>query len=132
MITIKRISYLPEGTFGGVLQDGVPFALSAELPWVSNLPTKSCIPTGKYICKRVNSPKFGEVFEITNVPKRSNILFHRGNVPKKDSKGCILIGEQFEMIGLSVAVIASGKGYSEFMERHNDVDGFELEIINGC
>lgn len=129
MITIKRVSYLPEGTLGVILQDNVPFALTAELPWLNNLPSKSCIPTGKYVCKRVQSPKFGDTFEITNVPKRKNILFHKGNVPKKDSKGCILIGEQFEMMGLNVAVIASGKGYGEFMERMKDVDGFELEIV---
>ena len=126
---IKRVSYLPEGTFGVIIQDGIPFALTGELPWLNNLPQKSCIPIGKYICKRVNSPKFGNTFEITGVKGRTNILFHKGNVPKKDSKGCVLIGEQFEMMGLNVAVIASGKGYQEFMDRSKDVNGFELEIV---
>ena len=129
MMIIKRVSYLPEGTFGVIMQDGIPFALTGELPWLNNLPQKSCIPIGKYICKRVNSPKFGNTFEITGVTGRANILFHKGNVPKKDSKGCVLIGEQFEMIGLNVAVIASGKGYQEFMDRSKDVNGFELEIM---
>lgn len=129
MLTIKRVSYLPEGTFGVIMQDNVPFALTGELPWLNNLPQKSCIPCGKYICKRVISPKFGDTFEIVGVPGRSNILFHKGNVPKKDSKGCVLIGEQFEMMGLNVAVIASGKGYQEFMDRMKDVSGFELEIV---
>ncbi|MEK9207778.1 MAG: DUF5675 family protein [Patescibacteria group bacterium] len=129
MMIIKRVSYLPEGTFGVIIQDGIPFALTGELPWLNNLPQKSCIPIGKYICKRVNSPKFGNTFEITGVKGRTNILFHKGNVPKKDSKGCVLIGEQFEMMGLNVAVIASGKGYQEFMDRSKDVNGFELEIV---
>lgn len=129
MVTIKRVSYLPEGTFGVIKQDNVPFALTAELPWLNNLPSKSCIPTGKYLGKRVNSPKFGNTFEITGVPKRSNILFHKGNVPKKDSKGCVLIGEEFGSIGINVAVMSSGRGYLEFMNRLKDVDGFELEII---
>ena len=129
MIIIKRVSYLPEGSFGVIIQDGIPFALTGELPWLNNLPQKSCIPVGRYICKRVNSPKFGNTFEIIGVTGRSNILFHKGNVPKKDSKGCVLIGEQFEMIGFNVAVIASGKGYQEFMDRLKDVNGFELEIF---
>mgnify|MGYP001603980654 CR=1 FL=1 len=128
MIVIKRVSYLPEGTFGVIMQDGVPFALTGELPWMNNLPQKSCIPTGKYICRRVNSPKFGETFEITGVPGRSNILFHKGNVPKKDSKGCVLIAEEFGQVGINVAVLSSGKGYLEFMDRMKDVGGFELEI----
>lgn len=129
MITIKRVSYLPEGTFGVVMQDNVPFALTAELPWLNNLPNKSCIPVGKYLGKRVQSPKFGDTFEIRHVQKRANILFHKGNIPKKDSQGCVLIGEQFEMMGLNVAILHSGKGYGEFMERLKDVDGFELEIV---
>ena len=28
-----------------------------------------------------------------------------------------------------MAVIASGKGYGEFMDRMKDVSGFELEIV---
>lgn len=129
MITIKRVSYLPEGSFGVIMQDNIPFGVIGELPWLNNLPKKSCIPTGKYICKRVQSPKFGNTFEITGALNRSNILFHKGNVPKKDSKGCIIVAEEFGMIGLKVAVLSSGKGYSEFMERLKDVDGFELEIM---
>lgn len=129
MLTIKRVSYLPEGTFGVIMQDNVPFALTGELPWLDNLPQKSCIPCGKYICKRVNSPKFGDTFEITGVPGRSNILFHKLTIPKKDSKGCVGIGEEFGMIGMSVAILASGKGYGEFMDRMKDVSGFELEIV---
>mgnify|MGYP001610832386 CR=1 FL=1 len=129
MITIKRISYLIEGTFGVLLEDNVPFSLTAELPWLANLPKKSCIPCGTYICKRAHSPKFGDTFEITKVPNRSNILFHKGNVPKKDSKGCILIGERFEMIGTNVAVVASGEGFKEFLDRLSKVNNcFFLEI----
>lgn len=129
MITIKRVSYLPEGAFGVLLENNVPFALTGELPWINNLPNKSCIPIGKYICKRVVSPKFGNTFEITGVPKRSNILFHKGNVPKKDSRGCIIIAEKFGTIGLNVAVLSAGEGFSEFLDRMKDVEGFELEII---
>ena len=128
MITMRRVSYLPEGTFGVIMQDNIPFALTGELPWLGNQSQVSCIPCGKYICKRVNSPKFGDTFEITGIPGRSNVLFHKLNIPKKESKGCVGIGEEFGMIGMNVAILASGKGYGEFMDRMKGVSGFELEI----
>ena len=34
----------------------------------------SSIPAGTYIVKRVDSPRFGDTFEITGVPNRSHIL----------------------------------------------------------
>ena len=62
-----------------------------ENPWLDNKRTDSCIPTGTYICKPVNSPRFGKTIEVTNVPNRSHILFHAGNSPD-DTDGCILLG----------------------------------------
>ena len=62
-----------------------------ENPWLDNKKTDSCIPTGTYICKPVNSPRFGKTIEVTNVPNRSHILFHAGNSPD-DTDGCILLG----------------------------------------
>ena len=62
-----------------------------ENPWLDNKKTDSCIPTGTYICKPVNSPRFGKTIEVTDVPNRSHILFHAGNSPD-DTDGCILLG----------------------------------------
>lgn len=130
-IMISRVYSGPEGTFG-VLHDfqGVPFALTAERPWAGNMRNVSCIPSGEYICERVQSPRFGETFEVTNVRNRNGILFHKGNIPLEDSQGCILIGEMFEPIGGRMAVQTSAKGFREFMLRLRGKSEFYLKITN--
>lgn len=128
MMTLKRIAKNPDGVFGVLLHKGVPFALTCERPWLDNKSNVSCIPERTYECRRVNSPKFGDTFEVTGVPGRSHILFHKGNT-MDDSQGCILVGEQFETLNGKTAVLQSGKGYGEFMERLKGVDRFTLWII---
>jgi hypothetical protein len=128
--TIKRISSTPDGVFGVMLFDGVPFAVTAERPWLNNKPDVSCIPEGEYWCHRVKSPKFGDTFEIMNVPGRSKILFHKGNVPTEDSLGCILIGEQFEPLHGKAAVLASKHGYGEYKKMIEGLDSHYLKIEN--
>ena len=128
-LTIKRVASLAHGMFGVLIDKrGVPFAITAERPWMGNARSISCIPTGDYICKRVQSPKFGNTFEVTNVPDRSHILFHKGNIPEKDSHGCILIGEQFGSLSGSTAVLSSKAGYTEFMKMLDTHDMFTLTI----
>ena len=79
LLTLKRIASRPDGTFGVLLAEDVPFALTLERPWRDNRRGESCIPTGRYLCTRVNSPKFGMTWHVRNVPDRSEILFHAGN-----------------------------------------------------
>lgn len=118
-----------DGNFGMMVgPDGMPFAVTAELPWHDNLPFVSCVPDGVYLCKRVDSPRFGNTFEITGVPNRSSILFHKGNVPTRDLKGCVAIGEKFEDVGGENAIQDSKHGYEEFMKMLNGRDGFTVEI----
>ena len=116
------------GTCGVLLDGEVPFALTLEPPWKDNQPNVSCIPNRGYICKRVNSPKFGDTFEVMNVAGRSHILFHKGNYTK-DTLGCILVGEQFESLSHQTCAIASSsKGFKEFKSRVLGLDLFELAI----
>ena len=126
-LTLKRIAENEDGTFGVLIDGDTPFALTLERNWLSNKPNESCIPAGKYVCKRIISPRFGETFEITNVPGRSHILFHTGNL-EEHSKGCILIGEEFGYLNGKVAVLSSRKGFKEFMDRLNGLSSFEIEI----
>jgi hypothetical protein len=114
-ITIKRISSGGNGVFGVMLQYDIPFAVTLERPWNDNKRNLSCIPHGRYICKKVKSPKFGITYEVTGVQNRSNILFHCGNT-KKSSKGCILIGEEFGILNGNRAILSSKKGFEEFMK----------------
>jgi len=123
-----RVSTIESGTFGVLLDEDLPFCLTIERPWVNNEKNVSCIPAGRYVCRRVNSPKFGNTFEVTGVPGRSAILFHKGNI-MDDSHGCIIVGEQFELLNGKPAVLASGKAFDEFLGRLNASDEFDLEII---
>jgi hypothetical protein len=129
MLTLKRIAMTEDGTFGVLMVGLVPFALTVERPWLDNRKSVSCIPAGNYYCRRVNSPKFGDTFEVTDVPGRTHILFHKGNL-MGDSHGCIIVGEQFEPLKGRQAVLSSKKGFEEFKARTRDRDGFILSIRN--
>lgn len=130
---IWRFPSIREGTFGVFLDDKLPFCLTLERPWLNNERNISCFPDGDYICKRVNSPTFGNTFEITNIPGRSECLFHCGNI-MDDSHGCTVLGEQYEYIFVEKkgigrnGVQASGKAFSEFLERTKDIDEFILHV----
>ena len=127
MITLKRIAMSDKGVFGVLLEDGKPFALTAERPWLNNKQNVSCIPRGWFTCRRVRSPHFGETFEVTEVPGRAHILFHKGNTPE-DSEGCILVGSFFGTLNGNAAVLSSRAAFSEFMERLKDKNEFILSI----
>jgi hypothetical protein len=129
--TITRVSTDDViGTFGTVKWDHkpAPFAVACEDPWLDNEAWVSCIPPGYYVCRRVDSPHFGDTFEITEVPGRSHILFHRGNT-HHNTNGCILIGESFHFLDGIPSIRASGEGYAEFMREVRGLDEFELRIV---
>ena len=128
-LTIKRVGTGAQGTFGVLIESGIPFALTVERQWLNNQSNISCIPEGGYLCKRVKSPRFGNTFEVTDVEGRSHILFHKGNLDD-DSHGCILVGEKFGQLGSSSGILESNQGFNEFMVLLDDVDEFSLNIIN--
>jgi len=127
-IQLKRVAFSPVATFGVLILGNIPFALTGERQWKDNESRVSCIPAGIYKCAKIHSPHFGEVVQVLDVPNRTHILFHKGNVPFKDSEGCILVGEQFEPLGGDTAVLASKKGFTEFMSLVPDA--FTLEITD--
>lgn len=126
-LEIKRIAENESGTFGVIIYKDIPFALTIERQYLDNKPNISCIPPGKYVCKRVNSPRFGDTFEITDVPNRTHILFHKGNL-MEDSLGCILLGERFDYLNNKPAVLSSKDAFQEFKEITKNVDEFLLGI----
>lgn len=129
---LKRVAYRNDGTMGVLLDNGdTPFALSLEPPWRENQRGVSCIPVGTYLCRRVSSPKFGNTFEITGVPGRSHILFHKGNIDDH-TEGCVLVGEEFAVWDDgSVSVARSGAGFTEFLDRLAQEDSFYLTVPSG-
>jgi hypothetical protein len=127
ILRLIRIAFTKDGTFGVLLDEDVPFCVTTEREWLSNVIGKSCIPDGTYLCQRVDSPKFGNTFQVMNVPGRSEILIHKGNL-SSDSKGCIIVGEEFGTLNGRVAVLSSGKAFDEFMSRLKGVVQFKLAI----
>lgn len=134
MLTLRhvRTSKTSYGTFGVLHypkgEQWIPFVLTLEDPWLNNAPFVSCIPAGTYLCKRVRSLKFGDTFEITNVPNRDHVLLHWGN-SQKDTEGCVLLGEEFGSDPDGLPVIWSSKrAFDEFVRRTKDVDEFTLVI----
>jgi len=127
---LKRIWETDTATYG-VMIDDVPFAVTLELPWRNNRQDISCIPAGNYYCRKITSPKFGQVFQVINVPGRENILIHKGNIDE-DTKGCVIIGEMFERFFYKDkwwnGILRSGKGFKDLMERGGG--GFRLDVIN--
>ena len=128
-LELRRIATGKEGTFGALKYKDIPFALTLERQWLDNRTSISCIPAGTYKCKHVNSPRFGNTFEVTNVQGRSHILFHKGNLDD-DSHGCILVGEQYGDINDSPGIQASKAGYNEFMKTMIGEVGFRLIIVD--
>lgn len=113
-----------QGTYGKLrLPDGTEY-FTLELPWRGNATGASCIPPGTYKVGIRNSPKFGRIYEVMNVPGRTAILIHSGNVAGDKSKGfnshvegCILLGLNKGNVGGQKAVQQSRAAVAQFMEK---------------
>lgn len=114
-----------EGTLGLlVLPDGGPALRTIELPDRGNRTQVSRVPAGRYYCSMVNSPRFGRVYGVANVPGRSHILIHGGNLAgdtlkgfTSHSHGCILVGTKFGRINGQKAVLISQPALRQFHTR---------------
>lgn len=129
-VTISRTEFFDTCTIGTLhirTKNLVWRCKTLELPYLDNWPQVSCIPTGTYTCKRVKSAKFGETFQICDVPNRDKILFHAGNTPR-DTHGCILLGIQSEKGGGSVYLISSRPAMQTFMKMLDGIKTFDLVI----
>ncbi len=126
-LVLKRIAHNGNGTFGVLLEDGHPFAVTLENQWRDNARDISCIPAGTYICQRVQSPRFGDTFEVMAVPNRSYILFHSGNT-EDDTRGCILLGKSYGSLKGKTAILTSRLTVQSFMKRLEGKDTFTLTI----
>lgn len=125
---IRRVAVNHDGVFGVIIDGVIPFALTLENEWRNNERNVSCIPEGRYLCKRYSSQKYPDTFEITKVPNRSYILFHTGNTDE-DTAGCVLIAEEFGELNKETAILSSKKGFKEFMARLTNVQEFYLTVV---
>ena len=124
---IKRVERSQTETVGIFLFNRQLMGFSLELPWSNNQRQISCIPAGEYLCTRIKSPKFGDVFQVSNVPGRDGILIHAGNTTA-DSTGCILPGLSVGYLKESRAVLQSKAFLSSFYQKLTGIKFFTLNI----
>ena len=125
-----------QGTEGIFATDGF-FCKTLELPWRNNQRSISCIPSGEYIVKIRQSPKYGSVYWVTSVPNRSWILIHAGNVAGDVKKGfrthvngCILLGKKHGFLYNQRAVLTSRPTVRRFRSAMRDKT-FKLIVVGG-
>ena len=103
--TVIVREYLPEQTKGKLFVlngcDKLLELVSLELPWKDNKKNISCILPGDYDLIKTTRSNGDPVFLVTNVPGRSEILFHIANFAagkKIELQGCIAPGMKFSDI----------------------------------
>lgn len=96
---IHRIeSHNEHGTFGVFSINGIAQFVTLEETWLDNAKQISCIPAGTYDVEAYSGTKYKDVWLVKNVPNRSAILIHWGNL-ESNTAGCILIGMEYAKIG---------------------------------
>ncbi|MEO0215637.1 MAG: DUF5675 family protein [candidate division WOR-3 bacterium] len=115
---LRRLNLLNDVCFGFLLTDKGVFTTLEPNPPIT--------PPGIYTCKRRWSNKFKSVvFEITNVPGHTDVLFHVGNF-RSDTQGCVLLGLGLDLETKSIQ--KSKIAFKQFMDSLKDVNEFVLEI----
>ena len=135
--TLIRDETSDHGTLG-VLVAGDLTLQMMEPPDRANRPNRSSIPTGLYQVRPHVSPRFGQVLAVTEVPDRSHILIHSGNVGgdaelgyHTHTLGCLLPGlrrGRIEVHGrIQRAVLASRPALRHLMAWAGETP-FTLEV----
>ena len=127
LIKLIRQEKTESFTRGELVIDGEVKFITLERPWLDNRENESCIPAREYRCKLINSPRFGEVFEVLNVKDRTHILIHCGN-HVSDTHGCILIGMR-RGSSQTGTIYESKKAMEEFKKLLGDLKEFDLWIF---
>lgn len=130
---LTRAPTTDQGTFGTLLLDGQVLR-TTELPWRENKAQASCIPPGLYRAEIVQSPKFGRVYGLRDVPGRSHILIHAANYGGDVAKGyrsellgCIAPCMVHGQLNGQMAGLQSRAALAEFMTWAGG-DPIELDI----
>ena len=102
------------GTEGRIWHSEGFICCTMELPWRDNQSNISCIPLGDYWVEPWSSKRFGNVYHVCDVPGRTYILLHAGNLAgdasmgfKTHSAGCILPGKYHGVYDKQRAVMCS-------------------------
>lgn len=126
-VDMIRVELGEQGVFGVLRIGGHVECLTLEPPEADNEPNRSCIPAGVYRCRRRESRRFGSTWEVLDVPGRSDILFHTGNLAT-DSRGCVLVGERFGRLHGRRAVLGSRRAMDRLRHALAQAQEFDLRI----
>ncbi|WP_232304731.1 DUF5675 family protein [Agarivorans gilvus] len=94
-IKVKRLKQGTKSTLGSLKIDGVAkswYVLEPGGPDSQQEGSDHRISTGTYKLKPYSSPKYKNVYQLLNVPGRTNILIHAGNY-HQDTLGCLMPGK---------------------------------------
>ena len=127
-LDLYRIEKTEECVRGILVLNGEFLCHTLERPWVNNKINISCIPAGKYVLAPFTGKEYKNVYEVLAVQGRTGILFHIGNTVN-NSKGCILPGMRFGMLGDKRAVLSSGTAV-KLLRRRLKQDNHTLTIHN--
>lgn len=138
-LVLKRVLFTDDGVIGVLINGNRPLCLTLEREWKDNEKGLSCIPEGRYLCQRVDTPMHGITYQVLQVPNRDAILFHSGNT-EVDSKGCILVGQMFGELEatdpasgnkeMQLAVLNSKAAFQDFMAVMDGRASFAITIKN--
>lgn len=131
--TLTRFAPTKDGVFGRL----GPWQ-TVEEEWQNNRPFISCIPAASYLCKRVQSPKFGNTFEVMNVPGRTHVLFHALNT-EEGTQGCIGLGVKLGVLRVKdedsgekvwkLAALSSRVAFKAWLVSMEGIDEFTLHVV---
>jgi hypothetical protein len=128
-ITLER-DYIHDKTLGclSYIKNGKLYQFSTLEPlWADNKKNISCIPEGIFNAAVYPSQKYGLTYSVS-VPERSGVLFHAGNT-ERDTQGCILVGDYFEMhANIGAYLKESKKAFKEFIESLKGTKTFILSV----
>lgn len=127
IVELIRLEESDTGTIGVLKIDKRVFCMTLEPADRVNKPNISSIPAQQYVCVRDVSPRFGETFQVLDVPDRSDVLFHSLNVVE-ETEGCIGLGQHVDKLRGQRAILNSGKTFKRFMRAMIGEDRFHLTI----
>lgn len=133
-LTLLRDQTGDQGTLGVLTAPGL-LLRTIELPWRDNARNVSCIPAGVYRCEMRPSPRFGrDLYEVLDVPARSEILIHPANLGgdaslgfRSDLEGCIGPG-LFETVLDGQLAVASSRRATKTLHRLLGGEPFTLTV----
>ena len=116
-----------QGTLGVLSGPGLSPTWIMEPPWRGNRRNRSCIPAGLYEVVPHLSPRHRRCLLVTQVPGRSHILFHAGNLGgdvelgwHTHTQGCLLPGLRRGRMTVDgrrqAAVLASRTAFRQLMD----------------